>query len=225
MSTSTHDGSTDVLARLARVDTTSLVDAGRGLRVLPSAIRPIRRGLHLVGRALTVDARADLMSVIAGLHQSGPGDVLVVAAGSNAHAIAGELFATEALRRGVAGFVIDGLCRDSRTLAELDLPVYARGVAPTACPARAVPVIQVPIAIGSLQVLPGDVVLGDDDGVVVATEDEMLAALDAAEAIQRREEALRAKIVAGSSLFDSLNFDEHVAAVRAGRDSSLTFSS
>jgi hypothetical protein len=52
----------------------------------------------------------------------------------------------------------------------------------------------------------------------------MLAVIDTAEAIQRREEALRAQIAAGSSLFDSTNYDEHVAAVRAGRDSKLTFS-
>jgi 4-hydroxy-4-methyl-2-oxoglutarate aldolase len=223
MSTRTDNAQPGVLQRLARVDTTSLVDAGRGLRVLPAALRPVRRGLRLVGRALTVDAREDLMSVLAGLCQSGPGDVLVVA-GNDQHAVAGELFATEARRRGLAGIVIDGLCRDSRTLAELDLPVYARGVAPTACPARAVPVVQVPIMIGPVQVRPGDLVLGDDDGVVVATEEELEAVLDAAEAIQRREEALRVAIAAGSSLFDSLNYDEHLAAVCAGRSSTLTFS-
>ena len=223
MSTRPDNAQPGVLQRLARVDTTSLVDAGRSLRVLPAALRPVRRGLRLVGRALTVDAREDLMSVLAGLHQAGPGDVLVVA-GNDQHAVAGELFATEALRRGLAGIVIDGLCRDSRTLAELDLPVYARGVAPTACPARAVPVVQVPITVGSVQVRPGDLVLGDDDGVVVGTEEELEAVLDAAEAIQRREEALRTAIAAGSSLFDSLNYDEHLAAVRAGRSSRLSFS-
>ena len=213
----------DVLQRLARIDTTSLVDAGPGLRVLPAELRPVRRGLRLVGRALTVDARDDLMPMLAGLEQSGPGDVLVVA-GNHEHAVAGELFATEAIRRGVAGIVIDGLCRDSRVLAELDLPVYARGVAPTACPARAVPVVQVPILIGPVEVRPGDLVLGDDDGVVVASEEEVLARLDAAEVIQRREETLRASIAAGSSLFDSVNYREHLAAVGAGRDSKLTFS-
>jgi 4-hydroxy-4-methyl-2-oxoglutarate aldolase len=218
-----NDDLAGMVERLTRVDTTSLVDAGHGLRVLPTAIRAVRQGLRLIGRALTVDARGDLMSVLAGLQQSGPGDVLVVAAGSDEHAVAGELFATEALRRGVAGIVIDGLCRDSRTLAELNLPVYVRGVAPTACPARAVPMVQVPITIGSVEVRPGDLVLGDDDGLVVATEEEVLAVLDAAEEIQRREEALRAAIAAGSSLFDSINYDEHVAAVRAGRDSRLTF--
>ena len=143
-----------VLARLARIDTTSLVDAGGGLRVLPASLRPVRRGLRLVGRALTVDAREDLLSVVEGLRLSGPGDVLVVA-GSDRYAVAGELFATEALRRGVAGMVIDGLCRDTRTPAELDLPVYARGTAPSACPARAAPVVQVPITIGAVQVRSG----------------------------------------------------------------------
>jgi len=223
MSMRPHETRPGVLQRLARVDTTSLVDAGPSLRVLPAALRPVRPGLRLVGRALTVDARDDLMSVLAGLHQAGPADVLVVAAGDE-HAVAGELFATEALRRGVAGIVIDGLCRDSRTLAELGLPAWARGFAPTAYPARSVPVVQVPINIGPVPVRPGDLVVGDDDGLVVATEEELEAVLDAAEAIQRREVALQAAIAAGAPLFDSLNYDEHLAAVRAGRDSRLTFS-
>src|SRR5918995_5026420 len=98
----------------------------------------------------------------AGLRLAGPGDVLVVV-GHDQHAVAGELFATEALRRGVAGIVIDGRCRDSRTLARLDLPVYARGVAPTACPARATPVIQVLITIGGGEGRPADLLLRDDD--------------------------------------------------------------
>ncbi|MEA2123897.1 MAG: 4-hydroxy-4-methyl-2-oxoglutarate aldolase [Solirubrobacteraceae bacterium] len=223
MSTRSHDAPTDVLQRLARVDTTSLVDAAAGaVRVLPAAIRPVRRGLRMVGRALTADTGEDLMSVLGALRQAGPGDVLVVSAGGE-HAVLGELFATESLRRGVTGVVIDGLCRDSRTLAELDLPVYARGVAPSAYPARGVPNVGVPIAIDGVEVRPGDVVLGDDDGVVVAGEEEVLAVLDAAEAIQRREEALRAAITSGASLFDSLNYDEHVAAVRDGGASKLEF--
>ena len=168
------------------------------------------------GRALTVDAHDDLMPMLAGLRLAGPGDVLVVV-GHEQHAVAGELFATEALRRGVTGIVIDGRCRDSRTLARLNLPVYARGVAPTACPARAVPVIQVPVLIGGVEVRPGDLVLGDDDGIVVVSDDEVLALLEGAEVIQRREEALQIAIAAGTTLFDSLNYDEHLAALEAGR--------
>lgn len=218
----TTDSAT-LLARLATIDGTSLKDAGPSLRVLPAALRPIRPGLRLLGRALTVDGREDLMPVLAGLAQSGPGDVLVIA-GHPDHAAAGELFATEALRRGVAGIVIDGRCRDSKVLATLDLPIFARGVAPSACPARAVPVVQVPIMVGDVEVRPGDLVLGDDDGIVVGDEAEILAAIDGAETIQRREEALRTAIEAGESLFDHLNYDAHVAALRAGQPSSLAFS-
>lgn len=215
--------SADLLQRLAAIDSTSLKDARPALRVLPTALRPIRAGVRLLGRAVTVDAREDLMPVLAGLAQAGPGDVLVIA-GHPDHAVAGELFATEALRRGVTGIVIDGRCRDSRILASLDLPVFARGVAPSACPARAVPVIQVPLVIGDVVVRPGDLVLGDDDGIVVGNGEEVLEAIERAEAIQQREGALRAAIEAGESLFDHLNYDEHVAALRAGRPSKLTFS-
>lgn len=214
---------TDLLDRLRRIDTTSLVDAGPDVRVLPLELRPVRPGSRMVGRAVTAEANGDLMSVIAGLAASGPGDVLVVAAGSDDHAVAGELFATEALRRGLAGIVIDGRCRDSATLAELDLPVFARGVAPSAFGARAVPVIQVPIMLGLVAVSPGDLVIGDADGVVVGSVPEIMDVIDAAEAIQRREGRLRAAIAAGASLFDALNVDDHVAALRAGRDTKLTF--
>jgi 4-hydroxy-4-methyl-2-oxoglutarate aldolase len=218
------DTRSTVLDRLTRIDTTSLADAAGGtLRVLPPELRPVRPGLRLAGRALTVDAHDDLMPMLAGLRQAGPGDVLVVL-GHDRHAVAGELFATEALRRGVAGIVIDGRCRDSRTLARLDLPVFARGVAPTACPARAAPVTQVPVVIGGVTVHPGDLVFGDDDGLVVGTAEEIEAVLEAAETIQQREEALRDAIAAGESLFDHLDYDEHLAALEAGRDSRLTFS-
>jgi 4-hydroxy-4-methyl-2-oxoglutarate aldolase len=223
MPTPPDESASDVLDRLTRIDTTSLVDAGRGLRVLPAELRPIRLGLRLLGRALTVDAHDDLMSMLEALRLSGPGDVLVVQ-GSDEHAVSGELFATEARRRGVTGIIIDGFCRDSRTLARLDLPVYARGVVPTACPARGVPIVQVPIRVGSVEVRPGDIVLGDDDGIVVGTEDELRPVLDAADTIQRREEALRDEIAAGSPLFDHLNYDDHLAAVQTGRNTKLAFS-
>lgn len=213
-----------LLARLAGIDSTSLADAGRGtVRVLPAALHPVRRGARLLGTAVTVEARDDLMPMLAALRLAGPGDVLVVA-GSPEHAVAGELFATEALRRGLGGIVIDGFCRDTATLARLDLPVYARGCVPSAPPALGLPVVQVPIDIGPVVVRPGDVVLGDDDGVVVATAEEIAAVIDAAETIQRSEVALQRAIAAGDSLFDHLNYDEHLAALEAGRPSKLAFS-
>ena len=217
-------GSTaDLLARLERVDTTSLVDAAPTLRVLPREIRPVRPGARLVGRAMTVDAQSDLVPVLVGLASARRGDVLVVA-GDPERAVAGELFATEASGRGLAGIVIHGLCRDSRTLRAMDLPVFATGVTPRACPARAVPTVGTTLTLGDVEVRPGDLVLADDDGVVVGSPAEIADAIDGAEAVQTREEALRTAIEQGESLFDHLNVDEHVAALRDGRDSRLTFS-
>ena len=86
------------------------------------------------------------------------------------------------------------------------------------------PVTQVPVSIGGVTVHPGDVLLGDDDGLVVGRPDEMEAVLEAAETIQQREEALQVAIAGGESLFDHLNYDEHLAALEAGRDSRLAFS-
>lgn len=214
---------TALLARLARIDTTSLVDASPTLRVLPRELRPVRPGWRLVGPAVTVDAQSDLVPVLAGLASAQRGDVLVVA-GDPARAVAGELFATEALRRGLAGIVVHGLCRDSPTLRTMDLPVFATGVTPRACSAQVLPSVGVTLTIGDVEVAPGDLVLADDDGVVVGSASEIGAAIDGAEAIQHREEALRAAIERGESLFDHLNVDEHVEALRNGRDSRLTFS-
>ncbi len=198
-------------------------DADKSLRVLPAAIRPVSAGSRLLGRAVTANARDDLLSVLGALQHGGPGDVLVVAAGGSPHAVAGELFAGEAARRGMAGIVIDGFCRDTATLKRMTLPVYARGATPRAAGAVLVPEVNVPVLLGTVLVNPGDILIGDDDGIVVATEAELAAAIDRAEAIQAVEDALCSSMAEGVSLFDKLNFDEHVQNVRAGRVSSLSF--
>ncbi len=215
----------NLLFRLAGIDTTSLADAGRGVvGVLPAEIRPVRPGLRILGTAVTVEARDDLMPMLAGLRLAGPGDVLMVA-GSSEHAVAGELFGTEALRRGMAGIVIDGYCRDTRTLATLELPVYSRGAAPSAPGASsAQPVVQVPITIGGVEVHPGDIVIGDEDGVVIAGAEAFASVIDVAEEIQQREQGLQRAIAAGESLFDHVDFEAHLARLQAGEPSKLSFS-
>jgi len=213
----------ELVQRLQRVDTTSLADAGPSLRVLPPEIVALRPGSRMVGRAVVAGARDDLVPVLVALRSAGPGDVLVLS-GTPGRALAGELFATEARRRGLAGLVVDGFCRDSRTLRAMDLPVFARGVSPRAYGASALPPEDGPVPIGDAFVWSGDLVVADDDGVVVGSADEIAAAIDGAEAIQTREEALRAAIEAGESLFDHLNVDEHLAALRDGRDTKLAFS-
>jgi 4-hydroxy-4-methyl-2-oxoglutarate aldolase len=209
--------------RLQAVDTTTLSDVGKQLRVMDAGLRPLRLGLKLVGRAVTVAAADDLMPVLDGLARAGGGDVLVVDGGGSARALAGELFGSEALRRGLAGIVIDGGCRDTNQLRQLPLPFYARGLSPRAAGAKAVPGEPGAVRCGGVDVAPGDVLVGDDDGIVVGSTAELAAVLDAAEALQATEASMLSAIQAGESLFSRLDYDEHLARLQAGEESALQF--
>ncbi|CAN0277130.1 unnamed protein product, partial [Laminaria digitata] len=88
-------------------------------------------------------------------------------------AVAGELFSAEAKRRSLAGMLIEGSCRDTETIARLRFPVYCRYVNPMAgrCNILERELMQVPVVIGGVNIKPGDVIMGDDDGVVVLGSD------------------------------------------------------
>ncbi len=210
-------------AQAWQLDAASLSDANKALRILPRELRPYSRGIRMVGRAVTIAAAADLLPVLAGLQQCGVGDILVVDAGTTEHAVLGELFATEAVRRGMAGIVVYGLCRDTATLSQLRLPIYALGTIPRAVGATRLPAAQEPIRLGAVEVRPGEILVGDDDGIVVLSDTELDAAVEAAEAIQRREGRIRSAIQDGTSLFEQLNFAEHLENLQAGRPTSLAF--
>jgi regulator of RNase E activity RraA len=213
-----------LLDRLCELSTTSLVDAGPVLRILPAVLRPVAPGGQLVGKVVTARANRDLMSVIHALRESGPGDVLVVDAGGDDRAVAGELFCTEAQRRGLAGLVIAGRTRDTAAVARLSMPVWSTGFAPNAYKANGLPETGIDLVLEGVRVQPGDLIVGDDDGLVVGSEHEFAQAVETAEAIEAREKGLQARMLDGASLFDVMNYDEHLAALREGRPSGLAFS-
>src|SRR5258707_611685 len=138
-------------------------------------------------------------------------------------ALAGELFATEAARRKLAGIVIDGACRDTLQLATLQLPVYASRVCPAAGTAQRLGATQQAVSCGGVTVAPGDVVIGDRDGIVVVSEPEMLALLPRAEEVQRTEAAVLQRLEQGEGQLDMLNLAEHCDALEQGRPSKLRF--
>ncbi len=211
-----------LLERLRALDTTTLSDASGGsLRVMDPGLRPVGAATRMLGPAVTVSGQDDLMPVREGLSVAGAGDVLVVDTGGAPRAALGELFAHEALRRGLAGVVIDGLCRDAAELTRLPLPVWARGLAPRASPATARPAGRVAIRCGGVAVAPGDLILGDEDGLLVGTPAELEAVLDRADEIQAAERAIRAAIAGGESLFEHVSYEEHLARLRAGEESRL----
>ncbi|WP_010104191.1 RraA family protein [Verminephrobacter aporrectodeae] len=163
-------------------------------------LRPYhKRDGMLVGRALTVRTRSgDNLMVHKAIDVSGPGDVIVVdAGGPGSNAIIGEIMLALAIARCAAGFVIDGPIRDSDKIGQGTLPVYARGVAHRGPYKDGPGELHVPVSIDGMVVRPGDLVLGDGDGllVVMAEEAENIAAR--VEAVQRAEVALLQSIAHG----------------------------
>ncbi|MFF0322233.1 RraA family protein [Nonomuraea angiospora] len=189
--------SQDVLARLAALPTANIGDAMDRLGVLDSRIRPIWPGARVSGRAFTIWTRSGDNALI---HQAldvvEPGDVIVVnGGGDESRALIGELIGQRAKNKGVAGFVIDGAVRDADGLGEMGMPVFARAVTPAGPYKNGPGHLGRTVAVGGVAVAPGDLILGDADGVVVVPLAEAERVAQAAEAVFVTEEGKRAAIL------------------------------
>lgn len=160
---------------LGRFETPSISDLMNRLYTMHSDIRPLTdAGLRILGPACTVKVYpGDNLMVHKSLDVAKPGDVVVVdASASGTTAVLGDLVSTKARHRGVAGFVVDGLIRDLPGIRALaDFPVFAHGVTPIGPLHRGPGEINHPVSVGGIVVNPGDIIVGDLNGVVVVPRD------------------------------------------------------
>jgi RraA family protein len=163
-------------------------------------LRPFHRGAKLVGTAFTVKTRpGDNLLTHKAIDMAAPGDVILVdAGGALDHAIIGEIMTSHARMRGVAGMIIDGAIRDVDAIGASDFPVYACGVTHRGPYKDGPGEINVTISIAGMVVNPGDIIVGDADGVVaIAQADaERIIALTVAQ--KDKEESILAAIASGT---------------------------
>jgi RraA family protein len=162
-----------LIARFREFETPDVSDLMNRLYTMDREIHNVTNDRSICGPACTVKVfPGDNLMVHKALDLVEPGDIIVVdAGGSRMNGIIGDLISTKAMHRGVAGFVIDGLIRDLPGVQETGLPVFARGITPIGPLHRGPGEINFPIACGGIVVNPGDLIVGDANGVTVVRKD------------------------------------------------------
>jgi RraA family protein len=158
-------------------------------------LRPFHRGGKLVGAAFTVRTRpGDNLAIHRALELVGPGDVIVVdGGGDETRALVGEIMKNIAQWRGAEGYVIDGAIRDVAAFTADDFPCFARAVIHRGPYKNGPGEINVPVSVGGSVISPGDIVVGDEDGVVSFPAAKAASLLEAVRAqVTREEETLKA---------------------------------
>lgn len=207
----------DVIERLAEFDPASLFEAAGQKGMLDPRIRPAWPSARLCGEAVTVECPPgdNLMLHVAVAHAP-RGVVLVANVGSYELAGAwGEILTAAAQARGIAGLVIDGAVRDIEAIEAAGFPVFSRGRAIGSCTKERVGRYNVPVQVGGARVCPGDVILGDGDGLVVVERQQLVEVYRAALVRRDRERELIVQLRGGRTTLELLGLTDPLLAQRA----------
>ena len=200
-------------ARLGEFGVATVHEALGRVGYLGPELRPAWAGARAGGTAVTVLAwPGDNLMIHVAVEQCRPGDVLVVATNSpSTDGLFGELFATALAQRGVRGVVLGCGIRDVADLREMGFPAWSRHVSAQGTVKATAGAVNVPIVLGGQTIHPGDVVLGDDDGVMVVPRADVPRALTAAQARIDKEAASRAAFQQGELGLDRYGMRDKLA--------------
>ncbi|KJL27085.1 RraA family protein [Microbacterium azadirachtae] len=199
-----------LIERFRELGTATVSDALDKLRRPGSllGLAPLADGQRMVGRAFTVryvSAQVPAGTVGDFIDQVEPGQVVVLDNDARVDCtVWGDILTAVAHHRGIAGTVIEGVCRDTHRALSIGYPIYSRGrFMRTGKDRVEVAEEQGPVTIGGVTVRPGDILLGDSDGVVVIPQDCEAEVLEVAETIHAREESILAAALAGASIAEA----------------------
>lgn len=201
---------TEIVRDFKDIAVANVGDARGRFGCMSHRIKPLASSMRLIGPALTVQTyRADNLALHVALDMAREGDILIVDAGAIPDTgLWGGLMTRMALSKKLGGIVIDGGVRDSQYLIELAFPVFSSAVSPQGGFKASPGSINVPISCGGVSVSPGDLIVGDADGVVVVPASHAEEILHKARTIQIKEAEFEERISKGEKLFDMLKLKE-----------------
>jgi 4-hydroxy-4-methyl-2-oxoglutarate aldolase len=198
-------GSGETFDALRGFDAVTLYEAAGQVGAMTPEIRPLWRGLHLAGPALTVGCPpGDNLMLHAAVARASPGDVLVAQCHDFSYGVWGEILMTAAQARGIAGVILDGAVRDVPALRAAGFPVFCRAVSMRAASKVRRGTLGTPISCGGLLVWPGDVVVADDNGIVVLPRRALEDVVARARARRQKEAAMMTGLRNGRTTLELL---------------------
>ena len=203
-----------LIEELSQFDSATVHEASGGKGALESSIKPVDPKSRLCGPALTVAGRpGDNLMLHKAIYIAEKGDVLVVTVGGFVEAGPwGEIMTVAAQVRGIAGLVIDGSIRDSIAIQELGFPAFSKGLCIKGTTKDCLGTINHPVVIGDVTVYPGDVILGDADGVVVVSQKDLAEVLEKCKLRKEKEERIKKELQMGKSTLELYGFDKILQA-------------
>lgn len=187
-----------VIEQLKTTPTTAISDVLKGMNNLDPTIKPLKEAYHIAGEAFTVElAVGDNLHLLKALKEAKPGDILVVdVKGDTYRAIAGDFVVGMMQTLELGGLVVDGVIRDIIDIKKLNFPVFSKGTTVASGSKNGPGATNIPISCGGASVQPGDIVVGDVDGVVIVPRDDAATVLQKAqekEAADEKREATHGK--------------------------------
>ncbi|WPH23565.1 RraA family protein [Variovorax paradoxus] len=204
-----------IVAQAAELQPAILADVAGRRGAMHGRIKALRPRMKLAGPAFTVEVRpGDNLMIHAAIAMARPGDVLVIdGKGDQGSALMGTIMMTACQKLGIAGVVMDGACRDSLEIDDMDFPVFCVGTNPNGPTKNIAGRIGHPVSVGDVTVRAGDFVIADGDGVVVVEREKIEALLPAAARKVSDEAARIAAIKEGDTAAKWLNSALRTAGV------------
>ncbi|AKN31898.1 dimethylmenaquinone methyltransferase [Clostridium carboxidivorans P7] len=192
------------------IPTGNICDSNNREGSMDESIKPLHDKFQLTGYAMTISCiPGDNLTIHKAIEEAKPGSVLVIdCKGYTGAGVFGELFATSCIARGIKGVVIDGACRDKNDLIELNFPVFAKGVNPNGTLKETCGEINTTIQCGGRIVNPGDIIIGDCDGIVVIPQERAEEVLKKSKAKKQKEDEIKILLAQGKTTAELMGFNK-----------------